>query len=209
MVYRVLTLAAVIAVLNALPASGEDTGQQQCPISAAIAKLPHLTYIVADETCDCPKSAATKAEKLGVPLVFAVGKATFDNKNDAKVALVNATEAYLEEFSKPCKCEVSGLTTVAGKSMQCEKTAAKLASLVSKAMDGVYLTYKVGDQECHCPKQAASLAKQSGNVKLYVVGEKCTDCQTTARLNLAREKFRAAVEALVAAEQEAEAQSES
>jgi hypothetical protein len=212
MVYRVLSLTAAIAVFNVLPASGEDADQQQCqqcPISAAVAKLPQLTYVVADETCNCPKSAATKAESLGVPVVFAVGKATFDNENDAKVALVNATEAYLEEFSKPCKCEVSGLTTVAGKSMQCEKTAANLASLVSEAMDDVYLTYKVGDQECHCPNQATSLASQSGNTKLYVVGEECTDCKTTARLNLARAKFRAAVEALVAAEQKSETKSSS
>lgn len=209
MVYRVLSLAAVLAVSNVMPVSAEDAGQQQCPISAAVAKLPRLTYVVAEETCACPKSAATKAENLGVPVVFVVGNATFDNKNDAQVALVNATEAYLEEFGKPCKCAVSGLTTVAGKSMQCEKTAAKLASLVNQAMDGVYLTYKVGDEQCHCPNQAASLAKQSGNTKLYVVGEECTDCKTTARLNLARAKFRAAVEALVAAEQKAEANSES
>ena len=95
MVYRVLSLTAVIAVFNVLPASGEDADQQQCqqcPISAAVAKLPQLTYVVADETCNCPKSAATKAESLGVPVVFAVGKTTNYNQKQAKHALVNPTQ---------------------------------------------------------------------------------------------------------------------
>jgi len=71
---------------------------------------------------------------------------------------------------------------------------------MANAMKSVRLTYVVGDEACDCPHAAASLAKTSGKPKLFVVGNEKTECEVTARLNLARAKYRAMVEALAEAE---------
>jgi hypothetical protein len=70
------------------------------------------------------------------------------------------------------------------------------------AMDNVQLAYQIGDQKCQCPTQAATLAKQTGETKFFLVGEEKTECEVTARLNLARAKYKAAVEALVEAQKQ-------
>ncbi len=58
------------------------------------------------------------------------------------------------------------------------------------------MTYQVGEKTCNCPKQAASLAKQSDAETEYVVGDQKTGCELTARLNLARARYQAAVAAI-------------
>jgi len=75
---------------------------------------------------------------------------------------------------------------------------------MANAMKSVRLTYVVGDEACDCPHAAASLAKTSGKPKLFVVGNEKTECEVTARLNLARAKYRAMVEALAEAEKKME-----
>ena len=50
------------------------------------------------------------------------------------------------------------------------------------------------------PTRATKLAKDSGKEKLFVVGDTKTCCEKTARLNLARAKYKAAVEAMLTAQ---------
>ena len=45
--------------------------------------------------------------------------------------------------------------------------------------------------------EAKQAAKDTGKSVLFVVGEEKTDCDVTARLNLARAKYAAAVQALI------------
>ena len=90
--------------------------------------------------------------------------------------------------------------TLAGQVQSCEKTAAHTAELMQRAVAKVKFTYLVGEKECSCPVEAGKLAKESGKEKLFVVGEEKTCCEKTARLNLARAKYKAAIEALVQAQ---------
>ena len=78
-----------------------------------------------------------------------------------------------------------GKVTFAGKEVCCAGTAAGLAETAKAAMDKVTMTYQVGDQKCNCPVEADKLAKDSSDVKVFVVGDQVTACDVTARLNLA------------------------
>ena len=164
-----------------------------------MAKLPQMTYVVGKEKVACPKAAASMAKASGDAVHFAVGDKKFDDESKAKLALVEATEHFVASFSKPKVCSQSGKVTVAGHEACCEGTAAKMAAKAASAMDSVSMTYLVGDKACACPKEAAKLAQDSGDIQLFVVGEDKTACDVTARLSLARAKYRAAIVALMQA----------
>ncbi len=187
---------------------GADKGCSACPIATAMKNLPQITYAVGKKTTRCAKTASKLAEEQSAAIVYLVGKEKFADAGEAKMALVVATEEFVDGFAKPHVCNVSGTTTIAGQKTECSKTAAKLTGLMANAMKSVRLTYAVGDKACECPHAAASLAKTSGKPKLFVVGNEKTECEVTARLNLARAKYRAMVEALAEAEKKTKAVSE-
>ncbi len=166
-----------------------------CPIEAAMAKLPKMTYTVGDKTICCSKTAAKLAEESGAKVRYAVGKKTFDDKQKAFVTLVKTTEEFVDGFAAPHKCSVTGSTTVAGTKCHCPVEAEKRAKVVRAAMAKVRMTYLVGEKSCNCPVEAKKLAKDSGSATLYVVNSEKTGCDYTARLNLARAKYKAAVQA--------------
>ncbi len=176
-----------------------------CPVTAAMAKLPKMTYKVGTESTCCSESAAKMAAEKKTPLHYVVGEKTFEDKTEAYTALVEQTEAMVNDFVTPKSCSVSGTHTVAGKSCKCSVEAGKNAELVKTAIKDIKMTYAVGEKTCNCPTQAGSLAKTSGEKMTYVVGEEKTCCNMTARLTLAKAKYKAAVEALVAADKKATA----
>ncbi len=179
-----------------------------CPVTAAMNKLPKITFAVGETKTCCPKTASKLAKEQATDIVYLVGKEKFTDADKAKLALVSATEKFVDSFANPHVCKVSGTTTIAGQKTQCSKTAAKLAGLVTEATKNIHLTFVVGEKTCDCPHAAASLAKSTGKPKLFVVGKEKTECEVTARLNLARAKYRAVVEALVKAENETESEAE-
>lgn len=168
---------------------------QGCPVEAGMAQLPQLTFVVAGEATTCNKHASKLAEESDSKIQFAVQQ-TFDSKQQAMQVMVKLTEAMVDDFATPSTCEKSGTTTVAGQKMHCSKSAAKIASDVREAMRTVKVSYEVGEKTCHCPNEAASVAKATGAEKLFVVNGEKTSCELTSRLNLARAKYRAAVQTL-------------
>lgn len=170
-----------------------------CPIEAAMEKLPKITFAVGEKTLCCEKSAVEFAETSGGHVHFCVGEEEFDDKANAQVALVEATEKFVSTFTEPHTCEASGKITVAGAEQDCIFCAGALAKKMNAAMDGVEMTYMVGEKECSCPVTAGKLAKEAGVDKQFVVGEEKTCCEHTARLNLARAKYKAAVTVLTEA----------
>lgn len=182
--------------------SGCDSSKG-CPIAAAMARLPQITYSVGDQKVCCPDAAAKMAKESGGHVHFCVGDKEYDSKAEAQDALVDATEMFVADFAKPHTCPKSGQVTLAGQAQSCEKSAAHTAELMQEAMGKVKFTYAVGDKECNCPIEAAKLAKDSGKEKLFVVGEEKTCCEKTARLNLARAKYKAAVQAMLKAQAQA------
>ena len=174
--------------------------QSCCPIEAAMAKLPKIVYKIGGKTACCAGSAAALAEKSDGTVKYAVANKTFDDKRFAFVALVEATEKFVDDFATPHKCKVSGTTAVAGRSCHCPIEARKTASLVKAAMEKVAMTYVVDDKECKCPTEAKRLAEKSGAETFYVVNGEKSKCNYSARLNLARAKYRASMQALTKAE---------
>ena len=178
-------------------ASRDCESCKECPIAAAMKKLPQMTFAVGDEKTCCAKKAATLATQSSAPVQFVVAGKTYAKESDAKLALVEETEKFVSDFASCKTCKVSGTITVAAKKHCCSQSAEKTASLVKAAMDNVQLTYQVGQKKCHCPIEAKKLAEKNGAPTLFVVADEKTQCNVTARLNLARAKYRAAVKALV------------
>ena len=188
-------LQTVSATIDDTTTDGSGTKCSGCPVEAGMQGLPRLAFVVGGETTSCAKHAANLAEKNESAIQFAVQQ-SFASKEQAMLALVTSTESLLEEFATPFKCEASGTTAIAGRKLHCSKTTAKIAADVREAMDTVKVSFVVGNKECHCPNEAETLAKASGEKRLFVVGDEKTSCELTSRLNLARAKYRAAVKAV-------------
>lgn len=175
-----------------------------CCATKAIADLPQLAFKVGDQELCCEASAGAVAKETDSKVQYLVAKKAYEDKHKAMVALADATEEFVAQFATPHTCNVSGKTTVAGTSTTCSVTAGKLASITKEAMEEVTLAYKVGDEQCSCPTQAASLAKSSGEQQQFVIGKEVTSCSIDARIKLARAKYAAAVQALAKAQAEEE-----
>lgn len=180
--------------------SVQEEGCTQCPVmTAAMEKLPKMTFKVGDEATCCSKSAAAMAKKTSKPIHFVVAEKTYEDKAEAYTAYVTTTEEFVNNFVTPHKCEVSGKTSLAGHSCDCPVTSAKYAEQIKTAVDAVAMSYKVGEESCGCPNKAAAMAKDEGAKVEFVVGEQCTTCEMTARVNLAHAKYKAAVAAITKA----------
>lgn len=178
-----------------------ESGEGTCASSCAVAKLPEITYQVDGKPACCANTAKAMAEKSEKPITYVVAEKTYDDKTEAYTALVEETEAFVDAFITPKECEVSGQTTIAGKSCGCCVEAGERAELVSAAVNEVKMTYKVGEEEVCCSTMAAQLAEKTGDETHFVVDGEETACNLTARLNLAKAKYEAAVKALAAADQ--------
>jgi len=179
--------------------SGKESCDGGCPISAAMASLPKMSYKVGEESTCCSHSAQSLAEKNNAPIHFVVAETSYTDKTEAMTALVEQTEAALAAYTTPCVCEKSGTTTIAGEKCSCPMKAASHTKLVQEAVQSVSLSYVVGEETCNCPMKAKELAAGGAEMK-YVVGGEETCCEMTARLNVARAKYKAAVEALTKAQ---------
>jgi len=178
----------------------DDATAGTCPVAAAMEKLPKMMYVVAKEKVSCDKMAAELAQKHSQPIHYAVAEKTFEDKASAMNALVEETESFVTAFVAPSKCEVSGNVTVAGKSCSCPVEGDARTQLVAAAIEKVSMKYAVAGKEAACSNCAAAMAKEASAPIEYVVGDQKTTCQVTARLNLARAKYQAAVQAVAASE---------
>lgn len=186
-------------VVKATTVDAHQSEDEGCPIAAAMEKLPKITFAVGEGTLCCEKRAAALAEKSGERIHYCVGELQFDAKADAQVALVEATEMFVSTFAEPHTCKTSGKITVADNELHCIFCARSLARKMNEAMDGVQMTYLVGQDKFACPQTAAKLAKEAGLDKQFVVGDEKTHCEQTARLNLAHAKYEAAMTVLTEA----------
>ena len=189
------SVALLLVASNFFASASAEAPKCGCPLQAAMAKLPSLAFEVAGEVTQCDQRAAELAEKEGESIHYVVQQ-VFSNESDAQQALVAATEEMLAQLTTPSKCEISGVTTIGGKSIECPTAAAEVAAAVDKAVEAVQVSYKVGDKECTCPNQAKALAAESGAETTFVVNGEETCCPVTNQLNLARAKYHVALETL-------------
>ena len=176
-----------------------------CSVTAGMAKLPKLAYMVGTKSLCCEESAKAVAAETAAKLEYVVGTEKFDCPDKAFASLVTQTEKFVSAFATPSTCSVSGKTSIAGESLTCSVAAGEVATKVKKAMDTVAISYKVGDKTCSCPVEAKSLAASKKAPTLFVVGTEETECEQTARLNLARAKYKAALMAMAPAKPETKA----
>jgi hypothetical protein len=174
----------------------ESAAQATCPIAAGMEKLPKLAYMVGEESICCAEMAKAKAKETNAKLVYVVGTKKFDSEATAYAGLVEETEKFVDQFSKPQVCKVSGNISIGGQECSCSVMAGEVAQKVKKAMDAVAVSYKVGDKACNCPIEAKATAKSAGLKLQYVVNNECTECEHTARLNVAKAKYHAALTAI-------------
>lgn len=184
-------------------------GGEGCPIEAAMARLPQITFKVGTDKTQCSATAQKLADSSKHSLQYVVAGKSYESEGDANLALVEATEQFVTTFvSVGATCEVSGQTEAVGKTYACATSAGEAIAIAKAAMDKLMMTYQVGAEATQCSVTAAELAKTSGTPMLYVVGEQKTNCAVTARLNLARARYLAAVQALAQVEQATEPQTE-
>ncbi len=176
-----------------------------CPVTAGLAKLPKIAYMVGTKSLCCAESAKAIATESAGKVEYVVGTEKFDCPDKAFASLVTQTEKFVSAFATPSTCSVSGKTSIAGESLTCSVAAGEVATKVKKAMDSIAISYKVGDKSCDCPTEAKSLAAAKKAKTLFVVGKEETECEQTARLNLARAKYKAALVAMVPAKPETKA----
>ena len=82
--------------------------------------LPKLVYRIGDETTTSPVQAGRISGKTKHKIEFVVVDKVFHEETEAFAALVDTTEKFVGDFAKPHKCDVSGSTIVAGKSLCCD-----------------------------------------------------------------------------------------
>lgn len=174
-------------------ADKEACAGEECAVKMAMDKLPTMTFLVGEEETCCSESAAQLAEAGDHAIQFKVGDEMFDSEGEAFTALVSQTEAMVTEFTTPHTCSVSGNTSIAGTTCSCEMKAGAIAEKVEAATKLVSMSFLVGEETCNCPHAAKAMASKEGLETTFVVNGEKTQCETTARLNLARAKYKAAV----------------
>ncbi|MEQ1828789.1 MAG: hypothetical protein ABL921_22690 [Pirellula sp.] len=213
-IFKLSLMALALASTSAL--AWADDAKDKCPgvcasggaccITAGMEKLPKIAYMVGEQTLCCEESAKSVAASTKTKLVYAVGKEKFESSDKAFVSLVDQTEKFVAAFATPSTCKESGTTTVAGECVECSVKAGEIAAKVKKAMDTVAIAYKVGDKTCNCPIEAKTIAAAKKAKTIFVVEKEETECEQTARLNLARAKYKAALIALATEKTESKVQ---
>ncbi len=206
-----LLMIAMVATISMPVASADDVEKtcpskkcadkpcadgEGCPIEAAMAKLPKMTYLVGTEATCCSASAAKLAEAQDASIQFVAFENTYDSKSEAMLALAEGTEKFVNSFATPHTCPTSGKIFVGDQPLTCSVKAGERAEVAANAMKGVAMTYLVGTETCSCPNKASAMAKEAGVEKQFVVAGEKTCCNIDARVRLAQAKYKAAVIAL-------------
>ena len=171
-------------------------------------QLPQMTFVVGQQKVCCAEAAENLSSQSGTPIQFVVAEKAYTDRSQATSALADETEKFVNANVEPKVCQETGTTTVAGTQHSCSVAAGKVAQLAKDAMAKVQMTYLVGDVRCDCPDKAKETAAQTGQTTQFVVGDEKTSCSVTAKLNLARAKYKAAVEAAVQAQAQQQAQTQ-
>jgi hypothetical protein len=177
--------------------------------------VPCMQYKVGDEMTCCPKTADKLANDNGGKMLFVVGEKEYQNKAEAMEAYAGLLEEHLEKVThvryavgdKCVKCpkEAGKLAqgnggkvkyVVGSATFDCKEKAEQAAQQAANASEKVKMTTYVDGKSYCCEKSAEMAAKRSGKKCEYQVGDAKTPCQTTARVELAKARIQAAVEAI-------------
>jgi len=176
--------------------------------------VPSILYRVGEFQTSDETLAAHRARTKGRTVAYMVGDKSFGSKVEAVKACTAVIEENLAEIltvryavgAECVSCPNAAkslaaqkgkpvLIQAAGRTFDCPTKAQAAIAKATAAIKQVNMTYRVGNKELHCPKEAKSVATGSGEKIEYAVGGECTGCEVTAKLLLARAKMRAALSA--------------
>jgi hypothetical protein len=200
-------------------ACGKDCG---CPlakrVNAVLVSMPAMTYRVGDDVTGCRMSAERIAKETGRPVGYLVGDDGFTDKGEAVAKLTTLLEEEAEKLQSiqyvvngrahSCgmtakqvakKAKAGVIYRVGGVDFETAEDAEKALEAVKTAASGVKLAYQVDGKSYCCSKGATAAVKKTGKKMTYAVGDAETPCEKTAKLNLAKARVRAIVEAAVRA----------
>jgi len=197
--------------------SSKGEGDVSERVHTVLASMPGMTFKIGSETTSCCQSAAALAKKLDKPIEYVVGEETFKTEGEATAYLSSLLEKQVEEmasvqFAAGKKCygcpktaaaeaEKAGTKVtyrVGGVDFEDKEHAHQAAMLAKEKLGEVKMSYKVGKDTFCCDKMAGAKAKQTGEKMLYVVGEEETDCETDAKMLMAKAKLAALIAAATA-----------
>lgn len=197
-------------------AKGEGCGSGgECCQAKAGAKLPAISYKVGDKEFCCDKEAAEVAKASNATITYVVGGKTFAKQDEAMTAYADLLEKHLDgmltvkfvvgdecvacptsaqQLAKEKRAKVQ--YRLAAYDFESQEKADKAAGRAREAAEKVSIKMVVGDEAFQCPVSAKDASQKSGKPVEYAVGDCKSQCQTTARINLAKAKIDAASKAL-------------
>lgn len=203
--------------------SADAAGAGKCSSARAAAckaGAPCMKYTVGDKSTCCPEEAAKLAGGDKSKITYVVGDRTFSDETEAKKALAAALDAYLTEMTTvkfavgekclACPIEAASLARKEGQPVRyrlatfdfsSQEAAEKAAAAAKEAASSIKLGWKVGEKSFCCAAMAGDAAKKEGQPVQFCVGEKSTNCEVTASVDLALARIEAALAAIEKAQQ--------
>ena len=177
--------------------------------------LPRLVYVVNETSLCCPESAEKLAKEQNAQIRYVVAGQTYADRNEALAAHAAELERFLTDA-------LTVKYAVGDECVACPQTAQELAQKLRKplrfrlasfdfadrdsaekaaekaraASQAVQMKMMVGEKSFCCPDAAAQAAKAEGKPIDYCVGQATTRCQATAKVQLALQRIKAALETL-------------
>ncbi len=173
--------------------------ESKCPVAVAMQRLPKMTYTVGSQKTCCSEKAKQLAQQHNAPVRYVVAENEYECCQSAKAALVEQTERFVNDFVSVRRCPASGTTFACGKSTACSAEAQQWTSTIGKAVEKVKMCYVVDGEQTSCSASAEALAQQKNSKVEYVVADQKMNCPLSARLELARAKYKSVVQAMAAA----------
>jgi hypothetical protein len=183
---------------------------------ASLKDMPQLLMKVGEETTACCDKAKELAKGDASKIQFVVGGKTYGSKAEAQKAYAAALDEYLNKITtvqfavgdKTVTCPMSAdqlakeshvkvQYAVAAHKFDDQAVAAKAAKQARDAADKVAMKWAVGDKTFCCDKMAKQELASCKDKKIeYVVGEVRCEDEIQAKVQVARARLIAAVEAV-------------
>jgi hypothetical protein len=163
-------------------------------LDAKIKEMTEMHYVVGSQDYRCPMSARQAAEAGDSEVMYRVAGIDFECEKKARAALEQAL-AKVETVSMSVKSD-GDKKGCGGKSAGATTASATGASKCSK---GATATASGDTKPCCKSGDTKPCCKSIAKAGVYVVGDKETPCEKTAKLLLAEEKLRQIVETVATA----------
>jgi|GEM_PF-4793099 len=177
----------------------DDCGDTNCAGDMVRYKgmpVPRMVYQVGEARMTCAKSSAALASKQNAKIQYVVEGKVYDEKPAALAAYADMLEEFLDEVLtvkhdanvKPACYQLAAFK------FECPNSSEQAVKQAREAIGKIEMVVMVGDEKYHCPAEAAQAAKKQGKEVDYSCGKMRTTSETVARIQLATQKIKTAVD---------------